>query len=87
MCRAGEKGEGEGDRGDQAVDGLEESKAGISVLETEKASMEAELDKIQVYTLVILDKSFDQVVRQVHLFYNEPPPVGTFNANKDVFEG
>jgi len=41
---------------------LKESKARISVLYTEKASVEVELDKIQDDTLVILGESFDQVV-------------------------
>jgi len=66
---------------------LEESKARISVLEAEKASVEVELDKIQDDTLVMLGESFDQAVQHAHLFYNEPPPVGTFDATKDVYEG
>ena len=53
----------------------------------EKASVEAKLNKIQDDTLVMLGKSFDQVVQQVHLFYNGPPLIGTFNATKDVCEG
>jgi len=40
---------------------LEESKAKISMLETEKASVEVELYKIHD-TLVILGESFDQAV-------------------------
>jgi len=59
---------------------LEESKARISVLETEKTSVEVELDKIQDDTLVMLSESFDQVVRQAYLFYNGLSLVGTFDA-------
>jgi len=41
---------------------LEESKAKISMLETEKVLVEAKLDKIQDDTLRMLGKSFNQVV-------------------------
>jgi len=66
---------------------LEDSKAKISVLETEKASVKAELHEIQDDTSMMLGEGFDQVVRQAHLFYNGPPPVSTFDATKDVYEG
>jgi len=66
---------------------LEESKVKISVLETEKASIEAEIDKIQDDTLVMLGGTFDQVVRQTRPLYNGPQPVGTFDVNIDVHEG
>jgi len=57
---------------DELRKSLEESKAKISVLETEKALVEAELDKIQDDTLVMFGESFDSAVRQAHLFYNGP---------------
>ena len=56
-------------------------------LEVDKASVEAELEKIQNETLVMLDESFNKVVRQAYLLYNEPPLVDDFEANKNIYEG
>jgi len=66
---------------------LEECKERISLLETEKASVEAELDKIQDDVLVMLGESFDQVGRQAYLFYDGPPPIGAFDAIENVYKG
>ena len=48
---------------DELKKALEESKARISVLETEKASVEVKLDKTQDDILVMMGKSFDQAIR------------------------
>lgn len=66
---------------------LEEAKARNSVLETEKALVEAKLDKTQDDVLVMLSESFNHAVRQAYLFYNGPPTVSAFDATKNVYEG
>jgi len=46
------------------------------VLEIEKASVK-----------VMVGESFDQTIKQAYLLYNGPPPMGVFDATKDVYEG
>jgi len=73
---------------------LEEAENRISMLEAEsselrdeKVAVEVDLDKTIDDTLMMLGQSFDQVVRQTHLLYNEPQPFGDFDVDMDIFEG
>jgi len=65
----------------------EELKAKYLVLETEKASVKFKLEQTQVDTLQMLGETFEQAIRQAHLLYKGSPSEGTFNINKDIFEG
>jgi len=62
---------------------LEELKAKYLVLDTEKASVKAEIEQTQGDTLRMLGETFNQVIRQAHLPYKGPHTDGTF----DVFKG
>jgi len=70
----------------EVMKAMKELKVRCSALETEKVSVEAELDQLQDNTL-LCGESFNHVIRQTHLLYKGPPAKGNFDVNKDVFEG
>ncbi|KAL9317950.1 hypothetical protein ACSQ67_014467 [Phaseolus vulgaris] len=52
-----------------------------------KKAAEAEVLKTMEDTMVLINRSFDLVVRQAAVLYDGPPPSGQFNQDMEVVDG